>query len=601
MFILYFLLLLGPLVFFHELGHYLVARWMGVRVLSFSIGFGPVVASWHRNGTEYAVRAFPLGGFVKMLGDDPTGSEEMLTTGRNEHPEIRALTAEFDSRMPADSFAAKPVWRRAFIVAAGPIANFLLPIVIIFGGSMAVDSTVVSGRIGTVLPGGPAAKAGLRSGDRIVAVDGTPIDSFMDLRREISARPGKKAVVAYERNGKRDTLTLVPASKRDVRLPELGIVDTVGRIQVLPDGQSAILSVQPGSSAWKDGLRSGFRVVKVAATKTPRYYEFEAALAAAKGQTVTLEVKQLVAGEPMPRKELRNARKALYGKETRKVVVNLPAARDAGSITTQLGIGPAQAVVGVVEKDSPADKQANLRSGDEILAVDGKDVGSFFVLLDRLTKPYDDVRADPANRGLEPEVLLTVLKKALAKPRKVQIRRGDKVRTVDFQLGVKLDKNERPQLTFGASQLQRYEAPEKVPNNHRLAYAAERTVSEMGEAMKVTLLTVAGLFRGHVPMKEVGGPIFMAQLAARTADLGWSYFLKLMVWISINLAILNLLPIPLVDGGHLLFLAVEAIKRKPVSLRTRMIASYIGMSFIGLLFVVVMKNDVERLITALVN
>jgi regulator of sigma E protease len=123
----------------------------------------------------------------------------------------------------------------------------------------------------------------------------------------------------------------------------------------------------------------------------------------------------------------------------------------------------------------------------------------------------------------------------------------------------------------------------------------------MSRAVSATVLTVAGLFRGHVPMKEVGGPIFMAQLAAETSSRGWGYFFGLMVWISVNLAILNMLPIPLVDGGHLVFLGVEAVKRGPVSLRARIIASNIGFILLGLLFVVVMKNDLQRVLTSVVQ
>jgi regulator of sigma E protease len=588
MWIAHFLLLLGPLVFFHELGHFLVARWMGVRVLSFSIGFGPVVFAWQRNGTEYAIRAFPLGGFVKMLGDDPTSADEPDERTAFRSGEVQQLPP------PPDSFAVKPVWRRTLIVAAGPIANFLLPIAILFSGSMITDGDVISSRVGTVLPGGPADRAGLRSGDRITKVDGVAIESFMDLRREISARPGSKSTVEFERRGRTRSVPLTPKATRDVRLPELGIVNTVGRIQVLPDGQSAIITVKPGSPAYAAGLRTGWRVKRVNKHKTARFYELSAALAGTKAGSVALTVVPITDVAPAPRKQLLQARQKLHAGQEKVVSLSLTAGRDPAV----LGITAAQTVVGVIEKGSPADLDLKLRPGDEITAVDGKAVHSYFQLLDNLRKPYDDARALPANRGRDADEMLVILRNALSKKRKVTVRRGSDVRSAELKLVVKLDKNDRPRLTFGASSVQGYEAPERIANTRRIGYAVERTVEEMTEAITITTLTVAGLFRGHVPVKEVGGPLFMAQLAARTAELGWGYFFKLMVWLSINLAILNLLPIPLVDGGHLLFLAVEAVKRKPVSLRTRMVASYIGMSFIGLLFVVVMKNDVQRLITA---
>jgi RIP metalloprotease RseP len=170
---------------------------------------------------------------------------------------------------------------------------------------------------------------------------------------------------------------------------------------------------------------------------------------------------------------------------------------------------------------------------------------------------------------------------------------------ISLTLRVVLDAEERPSLSFGANPAQSYELPELIDNPAPVLHAVNKTAAEMKRALNVTVLTVAGLLRGHVPVKEVGGPIFMAQLASKTAELGAGFFFHLMVWISINLAILNLFPIPLVDGGHLLFLAIEAVKRKPVSLRTRQIAAYVGMSLLGLLFVVVMKNDVQRLIATL--
>ncbi len=618
MFIVHFLLLLVPLVLFHELGHFVVARLMGVRVLSFSIGFGPVIAAWQRGHTEYAVRALPLGGFVRMLGEDPTADPDPTAV-----PE-------------PDAFNAKPVWRRALIVAAGPIANFILPVVILLVGSLMMDGQIISSRLGTVLPGGPAAEAGLRPGDQVVAVEGEEVGHFEDLRRTISARPGLPTRVEYLRHGERSSLTLTPAVRRQVRLAQLGVVEEVGRIQVLPDAQASIVRVVPGSAAWRAGLRSGDRIVAVDTVPTPRWYDVDAALvasAAAGRGSATLGVRRLIRRAPLAEDALNAAFEAPHAEPVEHLRLSL-----AQFVSVEgAGISGAQTLVGPVLSGSPAATGAGLRSGDEILAVDGAPADSFLALLDLLHKAYDDVLASQANQGLDSEALLPLLRDALVRPHLLAVRHtleADEIawlraafggmdpaatappdwlpspgpawaaagyvdREASLSLGVELGASGRPRLQFGASGLQRYEPSERIPNPDRLLYAWQQSRDQMLEAMQVTLLTVAGLFRGRVPVKEVGGPIFMAQLAARTEDLGWGYFFKLMVWLSINLAILNLLPIPLVDGGHLLFLAIEAVKREPVSLRTRMIASYVGMSFIGLLFVVVMKNDVQRLIESL--
>lgn len=255
-----FLLMFVPLVLFHEFGHFIVARWCGVRVLSFSIGFGPTLFKWQRGHTEYAIRLLPLGGFVKMLGDDPSAP-----------PEAEML------RNP-DAFAAKAVWQRAAIVAAGPIANFILPMITLILVGLIFHGQVVPSRIGAVLPDGPAELAGLRTGDLITAVDGTPVKTFDDMRRVIEDRAGKVTLINYERMGQQQKLQVTPVSHREVLIPELGLVRNVGKIQIVPQPESSAIAVVPGSAAWRAGLRSGDRIAAVAGVPTTRYYEVDEAL-----------------------------------------------------------------------------------------------------------------------------------------------------------------------------------------------------------------------------------------------------------------------------------------------------------------------------------
>ncbi|MGD0432303.1 MAG: RIP metalloprotease RseP, partial [Acetobacteraceae bacterium] len=170
-----FVVVLGVLVFFHELGHYLAARWRGVYVETFSIGFGRTIASWYDHlGTEWRISWLPLGGYVKMHGQERP--EEVSE-------EVRA------SWKPGRTFHEKSVLSRAIIVAAGPAANFILAMVLFAGLFIAVGRPVTSPVIGEVLPNGAAAKAGLLANDRIVDIAGQPIRSFEDIQRIITAHP----------------------------------------------------------------------------------------------------------------------------------------------------------------------------------------------------------------------------------------------------------------------------------------------------------------------------------------------------------------------------------------------------------------------------
>jgi regulator of sigma E protease len=133
-----------------------------------------------------------------------------------------------------------------------------------------------------------------------------------------------------------------------------------------------------------------------------------------------------------------------------------------------------------------------------------------------------------------------------------------------------------------------------VPNDDRLAFALTHSIRKTNEAMSAVLAAIVGLIRGKVPTTELSGPIGIAQLVSRTSEEGAGYFFFLMVWLSINLGLINLLPIPILDGGQILFLGIEAVRRRPVSLQTRQIATYIGLAIIILLFVIGVKNDIQR-------
>jgi regulator of sigma E protease len=195
-----FLFVLSLVVFFHELGHFLVARWCGVRILVFSIGFGPeLVGFYDRHGTRWKIAAIPLGGYVKFFGDEGAASA----------PDSNRL-ASMDATERAQSFFFQPVYKRAAIVVAGPLANFLLAIVIFAGIFMLYGTQTMSARVDEVNPDSPAAAAGFQPGDTVLAINGRKIDSFADMQRLVADSAGETLNITISRNGGQLVLRATP-------------------------------------------------------------------------------------------------------------------------------------------------------------------------------------------------------------------------------------------------------------------------------------------------------------------------------------------------------------------------------------------------------
>jgi regulator of sigma E protease len=208
-----FLFVLSLVVFFHELGHFLIARWCGVRILVFSIGFGPELVGFNdRYGTRWKISAIPLGGFVKFFGDDNAASV----------PDNERL-ASMDARERTQSFMFQPVAKRAAIVVAGPLANFLLAIVIFAGVFMLYGKQTMSARVDSVQPGSAAADAGFKPGDLVVAINGHGVDSFADMQRVVGANAGEPLAVTVDRDGAQLVLTATPTLKE--------VKDNFGNVQ----------------------------------------------------------------------------------------------------------------------------------------------------------------------------------------------------------------------------------------------------------------------------------------------------------------------------------------------------------------------------------
>ena len=216
-----FALVLGPLVFIHELGHYLAGRMMGVRADVFSIGFGREVAGWtDRRGTRWKLSALPLGGYVQFAGDvNPAGQPSA---------EWLALPAE----QRAQTMFGRPLWQRAVIVAAGPFTNLALAVVILAGFALTYGTLVSPPVIGFVAPGSVAEHTGLKAGDRVIAVRGGAIDGFMQIKLAIAQHPDEATAIVVQRGARRIDLTATPMRK--VETDEFGNSQAIGFLGIAP-------------------------------------------------------------------------------------------------------------------------------------------------------------------------------------------------------------------------------------------------------------------------------------------------------------------------------------------------------------------------------
>jgi regulator of sigma E protease len=227
-----FVLVLSLLVFVHEMGHYLVGRWSGIRILAFSVGFGPeIIGFTDRHGTRWKISIIPLGGYVRFFGDEDASSKP-------DEGKLAAMSEEDRAR----SFAGAKLWKRAATVAAGPIANFILAIAIftvlfaIYGRSVA-DPVVAE-----VKPESAAAEAGILPGDLLVAIDGSKVQTFDDVRRYVSIRPEQKIVVTIERAGEKQNLPMVP--KRTDMTDQFGNKIEIGLIGIVTNQEVGHFRVQ---------------------------------------------------------------------------------------------------------------------------------------------------------------------------------------------------------------------------------------------------------------------------------------------------------------------------------------------------------------------
>jgi regulator of sigma E protease len=237
--ILAFAFVLGVLIFVHELGHFMMARRVGVRVLKFSLGFGPRILGFKRGDTEYVISAIPLGGYVKMAGENPDDPR----TGK------------------PDEFLSKNKWERFQILIMGPLMNLILAVVVTAGVLMnGAEIPAYQSKppvVGHVEPGTPAEKGGIRSGDLIVSVAGRDVKTWDQFFFAVATRPGKQTPIVFERDDKQISISVTPTPQTRYEIGEIG---------VLPFSQPHVGSILAGSPAEKAGLKPGDIILKVDGT-----------------------------------------------------------------------------------------------------------------------------------------------------------------------------------------------------------------------------------------------------------------------------------------------------------------------------------------------
>lgn len=445
--ILAVIVVLGLLVTFHEFGHFWVARRCGVKVLRFSVGFGkPLWSRIDRQGTEFAIAAIPLGGYVKMLDErEAPVPEEQLD----------------------QAFNRKTVWQRIAIVAAGPIANFLLAIVA-YWVLFVAGTTVVSPMVGSVAPDSPAAEAGLSNGDEIVAIQGDEMRSW-----------------------------------EDVNLKLVSIIGFSGELDIdaRPEGAS-------------DPQRFGLSVTDYLVRQDP----------------------------PQP--------------------------------LQTLGITPWQpefpAVLGQVVSGEAAD-QAGLEAGDRMVAVNGETVDDWMHFVNMIrSSPGETLQLTYERNGEQSSADLT--------PGRNRLDTG-------VEIGY---------IGAGAEQV---EWPAEFQREIRYGpiEAVGQAVSRTGAMTLLTLDAIRKMFVGLISPSNLSGPITIAQVSGDSARAGMEAFIGFLAYLSISLGVLNLLPIPVLDGGHLLYYFMEVVRGRPVSEKTQAVGLRIGLAMVGTLMLMALYFDLMRL------
>ena len=548
--------MIAILVFIHEFGHFIVAKACGVHVKVFSIGFGRRVVGFDYGGTEYRLSLLPFGGYVQMAGADPFG------TGEEDDDELDD---------PERAFLRRPVWQRLLVVSAGPAFNLVLPLVL-FTVLLMAGEPQPSNQLGTVERDGLAAEAGIEAGDQVTALNGASTSSWNALAKGLRALEPGPHQLQIERDGTSRSYTV------DIREEGPGL----GVSHLRP---AATLGVDdPSSPAGQAGLKTGDVVVSVDGRDVADWLDLSGALeAAGDNAEVSLESGQTVT----------MARSSSWRPADPGLVEDVPARW--GLTPTTIFVGDVGETVSkdatdllagcrpeVTRPESPAFK-AGLRAGDRFLRLDGKLVRTWSAVI-------EGVRATMDGDG----------ESATARAMNVEVVRGGEVIALTLSPTVIRDTNALGRYYFrpilGVTRMGALVDGPSIRVYYSFGAAVNRAWDETTRLSGYVIEQVGKLVTGAAAVqKSLGGPVEMVRQASSAAEQGIFVWARLMGMLSISLGIINLLPVPVLDGGQFLFYAVEGLRGRPLSLAVREKAQQIGVLFLVLLMMSVLFFDIRRL------
>jgi regulator of sigma E protease len=538
------IVLIGVLITIHEFGHFIVAKLCGVKVEVFSIGFGRPIVEINKGETNYRIAWIPFGGYVRMLGQDPDDEVAPEDVGRS-LPEQSALA-------------------RIAIFFAGPAMNLLLPFLIVlpmvgFGDQY---QEVHSSQIGATDHSMPGYLAGLRKGDVITSINGEPVHAFWQVIEHINRyAPDHAALtIVVDRAGVSKTLKVRPKAVH-YSDPFLGHTKTTYVIGYQPDMLNPLIAIpDPQSLAASAGLRTFDKVISIGGVDTTRFVDVVDRLRAVAPNSSTSIVVERIGDPVLPPLEFLREKTTIELKYTRGDGGSDPGLRHAGTCVTS------------VDPNGAASQL--LKAGDCLISVDGftQTLGAF---LDRRLNTHPD-RAKKLEWIRNGRLMSGSLQR-----RKVTLSDPMAGEFTVWSLGFS-----RP----------RYEmiANEKVKNEQRFAHAWYEARSRFTRQTEQILRAIGGMFTGAVSPTQLSGPLTIFQLAGRAAREGLDVYLNLMVLLSLSIGFFNLLPIPLLDGGHILVAFIELITRRAPSAAVLEALQRAGVLLILSLFVFAMINDSVR-------